>query len=322
MRGIRVSQFGSPEVMRLEELSDLHPAPDQILVNVKAAGVNPADTYVRSGSYAIKPSLPYTPGFEGAGIIEEIGESVKGLDKGTKVHLCLLPSVTGTYAEQVLCTTDQVHRLPDDVSFPRGAAIDVAYLTAYRALFQRGHAQAGETVLIHGATGGVGIAAVQFCKAAGIRVIGTGGSERGRKLLLSEGAESVLDHQSPDHMDQALKLTNGHGVDVVLEMLANVNLGKDLKTLAKGGRVLIIGSRGKVEIDPRDTMSREAAVLGVLLFSMPQQDKVAAYTAIDTGLMNHSLRPIVGKAIPLKEAARSHQEVMQPGAYGKIVLVP
>jgi NADPH2:quinone reductase len=161
-----------------------------------------------------------------------------------------------------------------------------------------------------------------MCKAAGIRVIGSGGTEKGRKLVLNEGADFVIDHQNPGHLDQVLTLTEGHGADVILEMLANVNLGIDLKILAQGGRVLIIGSRGKVEIDPRDTMSREAAILGVILYKASEWEKSSAHSAIRAGLDNQSIRPIVGKELPLKEAARSHHEVMQPGAYGKIVLLP
>jgi NADPH2:quinone reductase len=255
---------------------------------------------------------------EGAGLVEKIGENVKGLANGTRVYLS--GSITGTYAEQALCNVDHAHPLPDHLSFSQGAAVSVAYTTAYRALFQRGHANAGEIVLIHGATGGVGIAAVQLSKAGGMLVIGSGGSEKGRKLLLNEGADFVIDHQSPGHLDQVLTLTNGQGADVILEMLANVNLGSDLKALAKGGRVLIIGSRGKVEIDPRDLMSREAAILGVYI--MTKDEKKSAHCAIGAGLANRSLRPIVGREIPLREAPRSHQEVMQSGAYGKIVLVP
>ncbi|HKM50706.1 MAG TPA: NADPH:quinone reductase, partial [Candidatus Bathyarchaeia archaeon] len=199
MKAIRVHEFGSPEVMRIEDVPDLRPSADQVLVSVKAAGVNPADTYARSGIYGMKPSLPYTPGMEGAGIIEKIGENVKGLAIGARVYLS--GSITGTYAEQALCNVDHAHPLPDHLSFSQGAAVSVAYTTAYRALFQRGHANAGETVLIHGATGGVGIAAVQLSKAGGMQVIGSGGSEKGRKLLLNEGADFVIDHQKPGHLD-------------------------------------------------------------------------------------------------------------------------
>ncbi len=123
-------------------------------------------------------------------------------------------------------------------------------------------------------------------------------------------------------MEKVLPLTNGRGVDVVLEMLANVNLAKDLTVLARGGRVVVIGSRGAVEINPRDAMIRDAAILGMILFNASAQELVSIHAALVTGLQNGTLRPVVGQRIPLAEAARSHQAVLEPGAFGKIVLIP
>lgn len=321
MKAIRVHEFGPPEVMRLEEVEDLLPAANQLVVRVKAAGVNPMDTYVRSGVYAMKPSLPYTPGIEAAGIVEKVGESAKEFAVGTRVYTSGIFNLS-TYAEQIICDATGVHPLPSHLSFSEGAAIGVAYATAYRALFQRGHAVPGETVLIHGASGGVGIPAIQLSKAAGMRVIGSAGTEKGRKLILDEGAHYSLDHTVPGHLDQIVELTAGQGADIILEMLANVNLGLDLRILAKGGRALIVGSRGKVEVDPRDIMTRDSAILGVYLFNMTEREKAVAYSAIDAGLENRTLHPRVGKEFPLAEAARAHREVLQPGAYGKVVLIP
>jgi NADPH2:quinone reductase len=305
--------------MRLEEVPDPRVERMQVIVDVKAAGVNPADTYMRSGSYARKPSLPYTPGMDGAGIVVSVGDGAK-VEVGSRVYLS--GTVTGSYAEKALCQASDVHPLPVRLSFAQGAAINVPYATAYRALFQRANAKAGETVLVHGASGGVGVAAIQLAHGAGMNVIGTGGTEKGREMILKEGAQHSLDHNAPNYMDKLSTLTQGRGVDVILEMLANVNLGKDLKVLAPGGRVVVIGSRGVVQIDPRDTMTRDAAILGMLLFNTPETDSKAIHNALATGFENGSLRPIVGKEIPLSEAPRAHEEVMKPGAYGKIVLVP
>lgn len=321
MKAIVVHEFGPPEVMRLEKVGDLRPDASQVVVRVRAAGVNPMDTYVRSGVYARKPSLPYTPGIEAAGTVEKIGGDVKDISVGTRVYTSGIFSLS-SYAEQIVCEASDVHPLPDHLSFPEGAAVGVAYATAYRALFQRSHAAPGETVLVHGASGGVGIAAVQLSRAAGLRVIASAGAEKGRKLVLAEGAHHVLDHTASGHLDQVLELTAGQGADIILEMLANVNLGLDLKVLAKGGRTLIVGSRGKVEVDPRDAMTRESSVLGVYLFNTTDREKAAAHSAIGAGLRNRTLRPVVGKEFPLAEAPRSHHQVLQPGAYGKIVLIP
>ena len=319
MKAIRVHEFGPPEVMRLEDVPDLRPGAGQVVVRVKAVGVNPADTYTRSGTYARKPTLPYTPGVDGAGVIEAVGEKVT---LPVRMRVYISGTLTGSYAEQALCDEFDVHPLPEKLTFSQGAGVNVPYATAYRALFQRAHALAGETVLVHGATGGVGIAAVQIARAAGMKVIGTGGTAKGRELVLQQGATQVFDHTTPDYLNQILAFTSGRGVDVILEMLANVNLGKDLEILSPGGRVAVIGSRGRVEINPRDTMSRDAAILGMLLWNTPRQDAIRIHSALSAGLENGTLRPVVGKEMPLADAPRAHEAVMQPGAYGKIVLIP
>jgi len=320
VKAIRVHEFGSPEVMRLEEVPALEPGLRQVLVRVKAIGVNPVDAYVRSGTYANKSPLSYTPGSDAAGNVESAGEGVTRTVVGARVYTS--GTITGAYAEQALCDESQIHPLPSKLSFSQGAAINVPYATAYRALFQRAHAIANETVLVHGATGGVGIAAVQLAHAAGMTVIGTGSTDRGRQLVTQQGAHHVLNHRVQGYLDQMLKLTGGRGVDVILEMLANVNLGNDLKVLASGGRIVVIGSRGRVEIDPRDTMQRDAAILGMLLFNTSERESDSIHAALAAGLENGTLRPIVGREMPLSDAPLAHHAIMQPGAYGKIVLIP
>jgi len=320
VKAIRVREFGGPEVMRLEEMPDLHPGPEQVVICVKAAGVNPTDTYTRTGTYARKPTLPYTPGIDAAGVVESIGENVTDIRIGARVYVS--STLTGTYAEQVLCEKYQVHPLPEKITFAQGAAVNIPYATAYRALFQLAKAVPGEMVLIHGATGGVGIAAVQLARGAGMKVIGTGGTERGRNLVSQQGAHHVLDHHAPDFLDQIQTLSQGHGVDVILEVLANVNLDKDLKMLAMRGRVVVIGSRGRIEIDPRDAMTRDGTIMGMLLFNITMQEAAVIHSALGAGLENGTLRPVVGKELPLTDAPRAHREILEPGAYGKIVLIP
>jgi len=163
---------------------------------------------------------------------------------------------------------------------------------------------------------------VQLARASGLKVIGTGGTPRGRELAANQGAHHVLDHHSPAYPDEILKLTGGQGVDVIIELLANVNLAKDLKMLAPGGRVVVIGCRGSVEIDPRDAMSREAAILGALIFLATPKEYAAIHAGLTAALDNGTLRPVIGQELPLKDAPRAHQKVMEPGAYGKIILIP
>jgi len=320
MKAIRVDEFGAPDVMRLEEVPDAQPGPGQVVVRVRAAGINPVETYIRSGVYANKPPLPYTPGTDAAGTVESVGDGVTGLKAGDRVYTA--GTVTGAYAELALCEAANVHPLPEQVTFAQGAGVGVPYATAYRALLQKARAVPGETVLVHGATGGVGMAAVQIARAHGLTIIGTGGTERGREAVRAQGATHVLDHHAADYAERLMELTGGRGVDVILEMLANVNLGKDLTLLAPGGRVVVIGSRGPVEINPRDAMAREAVVLGMVLFNTSPQELAAVHAALGAGLATGVLSPVVGRELPLADAPRGHEAVMEAGALGKIVLVP
>jgi len=264
--------------------------------------------------------LPYTPGNDGAGVVEQVGPDVSEFEASDRVYTGA--SLSGTYAEFALCKKEQLHPLPTNVSFAQGAAMGTPYATAYRGLFQRADARPGETVLVHGASGGVGTAAVQLARARGLRVFGTAGSERGLKLVREQGAHEVFDHRAPDHFEQIMKATGERGVDVIVELLANVNLAKDLTMLAPGGRVVVIGNRGTIEINPREAMSRESDILGLTLFAATEADLREIHAATISGLENGTLRPIVRHELPLNEAPRAHQFVMEPGAYGKIVLVP
>lgn len=320
MKAIRVHSVGEPEVMQLEEVPGLTPGPAEVVVQVRAAGVNPVDTYIRSGLYRTVTEFPYTPGLDGAGIITAVGSDVRHRFFGQRVYVAW--SISGTYAEEVLCKEFQTHPLPDGISFGQGAAVGVPYGAAFRALFQRAHAAAGETVLVHGASGGVGIAAVQLARAAGLRVIGTAGSEEGKALVLAQGAHHVLNHRTDDYLGKLQELTCGTGVDVILEMLANVNLDRDLGILSKGGRVVVIGSRGRVEIDPRSAMGQESSILGMTLYNATDGELASMHAAFVEGLANGTLRPVVSRELPLADAAAAHHAVMDSSTFGKIVLIP
>ena len=319
MKAIRVHQFGEPEVMTIEDIPVPQPGAGQVLVRIKAAGVNPVDAYIRSGMYGQVP-LPFTPGIDGAGLVEAVGEGVKSRRIGQRVYVA--GCVTGTYAESALCEQTQVQLLPGNVSFAQGAGVYIPYGTAYRALHQLADAKRGEVVLIHGASGGVGIAAVQMARAADMTVIGSAGSEKGRALVHKEGANHVLDHHSPGYLDELMDLTDGHGVDVILEMLADVNLAKDLTVVRKGGRIIVIGCRGNVEINPRDAMVRDARIIGMLLFNASTEEFTSLHHALVAGMELGTLRPVVGRELPLADAPHAHRAVMEPGSYGKVVLVP
>ncbi len=321
MKAIRVHEFGGPEVMKLEDVPDPQPGPGQVVVRIRAAGVNPVDAYIRTGTYANKPNLPYTPGSDAGGIVLTVGADVKRVQPGDKVYVTA--SRTGTYAAQALCDEAKVHRLPAKATEEQGAAIGVPYGTAYRGLFLRAQAKPAEAVLVHGASGGVGTAAVQLARAAGMLVIGTAGTEEGMQQVREQGAHYALNHSAEGYLDELMKLTEGRGVDAILEMLANKNLAKDLTVLAKKGRVVVIGSRGPIEINPRDAMARDADIRGTTLMNTTDSEYKMMHAALGAGLENGTLRPLIGERIPLAEAARAHQEIMKPsGAKGKIVLIP
>jgi NADPH:quinone reductase len=319
MKAIHVIQFGGPEVLQVADIATPQPGTGEVLIRLAAAGVNPVDTYIRSGQYAKLPSLPYTPGTDGAGTIEALGEGVSEFAVGDRVYTA--GSITGTYAEYCLCRVEQVHPLPEPVSFSQGAALGIPYATAWRGLMQRGEAQRGETVLIHGATGGVGLAAVQFAMAAGLRVLATGGTEEGRAFLREQGADETFDHHAADYVEKIRSATGGAGVPLILEMLANKNLPTDLQLLSKNGRVVIIGNRGTVEINPRDTMMRDSDIRGFAIQNASPEEMAEAHRAIVEGLRNGTLNPIVASEHTMANAPAAHEEVMAYHKPGKIVLL-
>ena len=324
MKAIRVHQFGDPSVMKLEEVPDRSAGAGQVVVDIKAAGVNPVDTYIRTGQYAFVPPLPYTPGSDAAGIVADVGSGVSHVKVGDRVYIMGTSEnrAFGAYAQRAVCSIDQVHHLPGHITFAEGAGVGVPYVTAWRALFERGRAVAGETVLIHGASGAVGVGATQMARAAGLRVFGTAGTERGRQLAREQGAHEVFDHSIAGYEKDIVSKTGGRGVDLIVEMLANVNLVRDLDLIAKRGRVVIVGNRGSLELNPRAIMGKDATVVGFTNFNAQPNELAVAHAAIVAGMERSGYKPQVGKELPLADAPRAHEEVLKPGAYGKIVLIP
>ncbi|MBI2205964.1 MAG: NADPH:quinone reductase [Candidatus Rokubacteria bacterium] len=320
MKAIRVSEYGGPSVLKLEDVPTPQPGPGQVLVRNHAVGVNPVDTYLRANVDNRGPKLPYTPGSDCAGVVEGVGADVKSVKPGDRVYVG--GTVSGAYAGQAVANEAQVHPLAPNVSFAQGAAMNVPYATAYHALFNRGRGEAGETLLVHGASGGVGVGAVQLARARGMTVIGTAGTEKGRRLVLEQGAHHALDHTAANYLDEITRLTGGKGVDIILEMLANVNLAKDFGVLAMRGRVVVIGNRGAIEWNPRAAMNKDADVRGMSLNHATPRELAGIHAALVEGLRNGTLRPVIGQELPLGQAARSHEAVMEPGHHGKIVLIP
>jgi len=319
MKAIRVHEFGGPEQLKLDEIPTPKPAAGQVLVRVHAAGVNPYDTYMRAGTYPVKPSLPYTPGSDAAGVIESVGEGVKRVKPGDRVYTA--KTITGAYAEYALALESQVHPLPANLSFAQGSGIYVPYGTAYFALHNSAEARASETVLIHGASGGVGTAAIQLARSMGLTVLGTAGTAKGLDLVRKEGAHQAFNHTNASCTDEIMKETGGRGVDIVLEMLANVNLSADMKMLAPNGRVIVIGNRGEITINARDIMVKRGSIRAFTLWVVTDSEAADIFAGLNAGFENGTLRPVVGKELPLKDAAQAHVDILAPGAHGKIALI-
>ena len=320
MQAIVVHEYGEPEVMKLEDASVPEPSDGQVLVKIEAAGVNPVDTYLRTGIHAHAPELPYTPGKDGAGVVEKTGNGVTNFKPGDRVYTA--GSISGTYAEYSLCGEKQLGKLPENVPFEKGAGVWTPYATSYRALFQKARAESGETVLIHGASGGVGLAAVQWAKDAGLTVIGTASSDEGKRLVEEQGADAVFDHTDEDHLGEIREVAGGKGVDLIIEMLANVNLERDFEALAMFGRIVVVGNRGSLQFTPRLAMTKDATIYGMSLFNAPAEKLAEIHTAVVDALSRGAIDPVIAETIPLAEAPRSHHQVIENKASGKIVLVP
>ncbi|MEM7481051.1 MAG: NADPH:quinone reductase [Acidobacteriota bacterium] len=323
MRAVRVRAFGGPEVLRLEEVPDPVPGSGEVLVQVHAAGINPVDTYIRAGAYGELPDLPYVPGSDAAGVVEAVGAGVESHRPGDRVYVAGWGGRrTGGHAERLTCFADQAWPLPAKCSFSEGAAIGIPCATAYRALVQLGEAVAGDTLLVHGAAGSVGSAAVQLAVSRGLRVFGTASSAEGREFVRSQGAQGVFDHSAPDHLDIAMEAAGIDGFDLILEMAAHRNLNDDLQAVAPGGRIVVIGSRGRIEIDPRHAMMRDATVRGLALANASGDEMAEIHRALGAALAEGSLHPAVSAELPLERAAEAHALVVETGRNGKVVLIP
>jgi NADPH2:quinone reductase len=323
MKAIVMREFGAPDVLHLEEVQNIAPSAGEVRVRLYACGVNPNETYVRTGTYNFyKPELPYTPGYDGAGIVDAVGEGVTHVKVGDRVFIAALLAKhsTGTYAEEIVCDADCVHHLPDSISFEEGASFGIPALAAYRALFQRANLKAGETVFIHGAAGGVGSLAVQMAKAVDARVIGSSNTPEGKKLILSLGSDAAIDHVNKENKGRLLELTGGKGPDVIIEFLANKNLQTDLDVIAEYGRIVVVGNRGTIEINPRSAMAKEADILGMALWNARGTEYVDSLKALEKMMRDGSIHAKVGKVLPLAEAARAHELIISEHIPGKMVL--
>lgn len=320
MKAIVVKEFGPESVLQYTDVSIPEPDAGEVRIRMAAVGVNPVDTYIRSGAYGVKPKLPYTPGEDGAGTIDKVGPGVKSVSPGDPVWVAAAYAKrnSGSYAEFMVCDADAVQLLPSATSFSEGAGLGVPGQAAASALFTRAEMQPGETVLIHGATGGVGTLAVQLARRGGATVLGTAGTEEGMEVARQLGAHHVFNHHDPEYVQKIASAVPG-GVNVVVEMLANVNLPKDLALIAKNGRIVIVGSRGSLDFDPRETMAKNAVIFGMLVKNMTYEQYMMNMFRLKAGLEN-GLKVLVGGELPLDQASVAHKRVLGDKQPGKIVM--
>lgn len=316
MRAVVVRDYGAADVLRVESVPIPQPGPGEVLVRLIAAGVNPVDTYLRSGTQGYRPTLPFTPGWDGAGMVAAVGEGVPKLVQHDAVYVS--QAQAGTYAEYCVCSATHVFPLPPGLSAEEGAALGVPYATSWQALFIHAQIKPADRVLVHGASGGVGLATVQWALSVGATVVGTAGTEAGLARVYGEGAYAVL-HSAEGYLEEAVELADGP-FDVIIEMAAHLNLNRDLDVLAHGGRVVVVGSRGEVSITPRALMARHASILGMSLRNVSPTEFARIHAAMQAAAQRGTIRPVLGPHFLLEDAPNAHRAIERGGATGKVIL--
>jgi NADPH:quinone reductase len=323
MRAIVFEQTGGPEVLRLGDVPRPEVRPGMVLIKSHAIGVNFADVRFRQGAYVVKPKLPDTPGMEAAGVIEALGEGVTGLTPGQRVAAFTVKS----YAEYCQAPAPMVIPLPDGVDFVQGAAFPIQVLTAYHMLHTADRTGPGKTVLVHSAAGGVGLAAVQLAKAAGARVFGTVSSDAKIGLAKEHGADAVINYTAQKFADEVLKLTDGRGVDLILDAVGKPTFEEGLRCLANLGHLILYGRAGG-PTDPLNVAALSAKSQKVSGFMVPTvtrnfPEKTRESSAHCFALMREGkLKLHVGRTFGLAEAADAHRYLESRQSTGKLVLLP
>ncbi|MFB6235689.1 MAG: NADPH:quinone reductase [Halopenitus sp.] len=325
MRAVRYHGHGDESVLTLEDVDQPSPAPDQALVRIEAASVNPIDTYIRAGNVSPPGGLPHVGGSDLAGVVEAVGDEVTGLEPGDRVYATGLGLFSpGTYTEYTVAPESQLAPLPEGVEFRDAAAGAMAFATAWRALVTRGDLELGDVALVHGASGGVGHAAVQVAKAAGAFVVGTAREGESADLAREYGADAVVDYRSDDLAGDLEAATNGREVDVVFEPHADLHLEANLDRLARGGRIVVIGEENPIEIDAGVSMTAKQADADLRFMSLmaSPDDQVPILERVGERLADERFSVEIDEVFGLDELPAAHQELMSSGTLGKIVIDP
>ena len=323
MKAIVFDKTGGPEVLALSDVPKPDVRPGMVLIKVHAIGVNFADTRFRQGTYVVKPKLPDTPGMEAAGVIEAVGDGVTDLRVGMRVAAFTVKS----YAEYCQAPAPMVIPLPDGVSFVDGAAFPIQVMTAYHMLHTADSTGPGKTVLVHSAAGGVGLVAVQLAKVAGARVFGTVSSDAKAQLVKDHGADAVINYATGKFADEVLRLTDGRGVDLILDAVGKPTFEEGLRCLATLGHLILYGRAGG-PTDPLNVATLSAKSQKVSGFMVPTitrnfPEKTRESAARCFALMREGRLALhIGKTFPLAQAADAHRYLESRQSTGKLVLIP
>jgi NADPH:quinone reductase-like Zn-dependent oxidoreductase len=324
MKAVRIHEYGGPDVLVYEDVATPTPGPAQVLVRLRAAAVNPIDAAVRSDAFPTPRRPPKILGSDGAGVVETVGADVHDLAPGDEVFFTGLGvGSEGSYAEYALIAPVQAVRKPAGASFEEAAALGLAFSTAWYGLVRRAELQAGETVLVQGAAGGVGSAAVQLAHAHGARVLAVVGSNDDARRVRELGADETVNRHEADVTAEVRRLTGEHGVDVVLELVVSTNLAADLDMIVRGGRIACIGAgpTPTVDVPTGKAIGIDAALLFGSSSNAGRAGVAEALTDVARLVETGELRPVVGRVLPLARAREAH-ELLAGHHFGKIVLVP
>ncbi|MBG6101279.1 putative PIG3 family NAD(P)H quinone oxidoreductase [Micromonospora vinacea] len=321
MRAITIPQPGGPDALVWAEVPDPAPGPNEVIVDVRASGVNRADLLQRQGHYPPPPGAPAYPGLECSGVITEVGAEVAGWAVGQQVCALL---AGGGYAERVAVPAGQLLPVPacDPVD---AAALPEVACTVWSNLVQVARLGAGDTLLVHGGGSGIGTFAVQFGAALGVTVLTTARESKHARLR-ELGAAHLIDYREQDFVEEARRVTDGRGVDVILDIMGGSYLGRNVSALATGGRLVVIGMQGgrKAELDLGALLAKRASVAATSLRSRPLAEKAEivqgvrdeVWPLVEAG----RIRPIVDRRLPMTEAAQAHRLVESNDHFGKVLL--
>ncbi|GAA2061317.1 NAD(P)H-quinone oxidoreductase [Leifsonia soli] len=323
MRAVVVTEPGDAEVLTLAERPDPVPAAGEVRIRVTAAGLNGADLSQRRGYYPSPPGAPDWPGLEVSGIVDAVGDGVDAWNVGDRV-CALLPG--GGYAELVTVDAGLVLPVPDQVDLVEAAGLPEVAATVWSNVFELGRLAAGETLLVHGGSSGIGTMAIQLARALGAEVIATAGSEEKAAFCREVGAQAAFDYRRQDFVEAARAFTDGRGVDVVLDIVGGDYIARDLDALATGGRILSIAVRDRTPaaVDMGLLMRKRASIHGTTLRARPLAERVAIIAAVRTNvwplLADGRVRPVIDSVFPLEDAAAAHRRMESSAHRGKILL--